>query len=88
MVLLFSCSAIYFCKFLLQFLLEVAILLLEAILLSPFMCVFIAIIVINLAVTLWQVDSEAALTCSGYELESCLEGQLKKAVYTRWGFGM
>ena len=43
------------------------------------MCVFIAIIAIILAVTLWFMDSAADLKCNGYGLNSLLAGHL-----TRW----
>ena len=42
------------------------------------MCVYIAIISKILAVTLWRVDSAAALKCRRYELESLLAGHLEK----------
>ena len=42
------------------------------------MCVYIAIIAAILAVTLWCVDSAAALKCNGYGLESWLAGHLNK----------
>ena len=57
---------------LLAFLMEVAILP------SPFMCVYLPIIAAILAVTLWQVDSAAALKHKGYQLESSLVGHLDK----------
>ena len=54
------------------------ILLLEAILLLPFMCVYTAISARILAVTLWCMDSSAALKCNSYWLKSLLAGHLKK----------
>ena len=42
------------------------------------MCVYIAIIAIFLAVTLWRVDRAAAIKCNGYRLESSLAGHLDK----------
>ena len=47
----------------------------EAILPSPFTCVYISIIAIILQVMLWHVDSAPALKCNSYGLESCLERQ-------------
>ena len=46
------------------------------------MCAYIAIIALILALTLWRVDSVAALICNGYGLESWLPEHLK-TVYTR-----
>ena len=46
------------------------------------MCTYIAIIATILAMTLWCMDSAAALKCNGYRLESLLAGNLDKVVYT------
>ena len=48
----------------------------DAILPSPFTCVYIALIAVILAVMLWCMDSAAALKCNGYGLESLLTGYL------------
>ena len=42
------------------------------------MYVYMAIIVIYLAVTLWPVDRVAALKCNGYRLEFLLVAHLEK----------
>ena len=55
----------------------------EAILLSPLMCVYIVIIVTNLAVTLWRVDSPADLKYNCYWLESSVAGRLDKGLTAR-----
>ena len=49
-----------------------------AILLSPFTCVYIAIIARILAVMLRRMDRAAALKCNDYGLESLLAGHLAK----------
>ena len=54
------------------------ILLMEAILPSPLMCVCIAITAIILAVMLWHMDGAPALKCNDYGLESLLAGHLDK----------
>ena len=66
-----------------------SILPMEAILLSPFMCVYITIIATILVVMLWYVDSAAALKYNGYGFESSLARQLEKdSIYWRRGPGM
>ena len=42
------------------------------------MCVYIVIIATILAVTLWPMDSAAALKCGGYEFKSLLARHLEK----------
>ena len=42
------------------------------------MCVYIDLIATIMAVTLWFVDSAAALKCNGYGLKSLLAGHLEK----------
>ena len=52
---------------------------LEAILPSLFKCDYVTIIATVLAVTLWCVDSAAALKCNGCRMESSVAGHLKKS---------
>ena len=55
-----------------------SILRLEAILPSPFMCVFIVTFATILAVMMWCVVSAATLKSNGYGLESLLTGHYDK----------
>ena len=50
----------------------------EAILLTPFMCVLLALSAKILVVMLWCMDSVAALKSNGYGLEFSLAGHLDK----------
>ena len=58
------------------------VLLLETIMLSPLMCVYVAIIALILAVMLRNMDYAAALKCSGCRLESWLAVHLEKGSCT------
>ena len=52
------------------------------------MCAYIAMIAAILAVTLWHVDSAAALKCNGYGLELLLAGYFEKGGVHWRGPGM
>ena len=57
-----------------------SILSLDAILLSPFMCVYVAIIATILLTILRHVDSAAALKYNGYRLVSWLAEHFEKSI--------